>query len=348
MVVPATAGKGERNMSIDLTCSCGKRLRVTDEHAGTQGLCPACGKVLEIPEQSVGVSGAGPSLVEAGQAVTSTPRSAGPVQPGSPEYAATLPLPEPAEWMPEEAHTSRPGYKLFPPDTIGLVAFFAGPVGAFTLLALNYWRMGKRGAARITIAVGLVTMALVVAICFALPDSSPSFLIGVPLFLGLWLAARKLQGSAFDTHLRNGGERASGWAALGFALVGLMLFLGVFVGASMSYDLFHNESYGQKIDFGGGNEIYYTKGATEADGRALGAFLRETGFFDGRNPSSVRVSIDGNRLVVAFIVQEWVLRDPHTQRQFHTIGQQAAQRAFGGRPVVVELCDEHFNVKKRL
>jgi len=45
-------------MAIDLTCSCGKRLRVTVEHAGTQGLCPACGNVLEISEQSVGVSGA--------------------------------------------------------------------------------------------------------------------------------------------------------------------------------------------------------------------------------------------------------------------------------------------------
>jgi hypothetical protein len=250
--------------------------------------------------------------------------------------------------MPEEPDISRPGYKLFSPDTIGLVALFAGPVGAFTLLTLNYGRLGKRQAARMTIAFGLLTMAVVVGLCFALPDSSPSFLISVPLFLGLWLAARKLQGSAFDTHLRNGGERASGWAALGFALVGLMLFLGVYVGASMLYDLFYNESYGQKIDFDGGNEVYYTKGATEADGRALGAFLRETGFFDGRHPSSVRVSFDGNRLVVAFIVQEWALHDPHTQRQFHTIGQEAAQRAFGGRPVVVELCDEHFNVKKRL
>jgi hypothetical protein len=34
--------------------------------------------------------------------------------------------------------------------------------------------------------------------------------------------------------------------------------------------------------------------------------------------------------------------------ELRQMGQQASQEAFGGRPVVVELCDEYFEVKKRL
>ena len=119
------------------------------------------------------------------------------------------------------------------------------------------------------------------------------------------------------------------------------------MGVFQTYDLGFSGGFGQKIDYGG-EEVYYTKGGTEADARALGAFLREAGFFDGHGSKSVRVSLDGQRLVISFIVQDWVVHDARTQQEFRTLGQQASQRAFAGRPVVVELCDAYFNVKKRL
>lgn len=39
-------------MSIELTCDCGKRLKVSDRLAGRRGKCPACGRVLQIPAQA--------------------------------------------------------------------------------------------------------------------------------------------------------------------------------------------------------------------------------------------------------------------------------------------------------
>src|SRR5262245_33114090 len=42
-------------MPIELTCSCGKRLRVADAFAGQRGQCPACGGVLRIPARDAGV-----------------------------------------------------------------------------------------------------------------------------------------------------------------------------------------------------------------------------------------------------------------------------------------------------
>src|SRR5262249_49182417 len=163
-----------------------------------------------------------------------------------------------------------------------------GPVGAFFLLTLNYARLGKRGLAWMTVVFGLLTIAGVMAISIALPDSFPGCFLGVPLAFILWATAKTLQGNAYDVHLSKGGAPASGWAAVGFAVLGLALYLGVFLIVFVSYEHFLGGPFGKSIDFGGGEEVYYTKGATEADARALGAFLREAGFFNGQGPKSVQ------------------------------------------------------------
>ncbi|MFN0016948.1 MAG: hypothetical protein ACKVP0_01745 [Pirellulaceae bacterium] len=44
-------------MPIDSTChSCGKHLRVADEHAGQQAQCPSCHAVYTVPPRSVGMA----------------------------------------------------------------------------------------------------------------------------------------------------------------------------------------------------------------------------------------------------------------------------------------------------
>jgi hypothetical protein len=149
-----------------------------------------------------------------------------------------------------------------------------------------------------------------------------------------------------DAHLetlcRRGGTSIV--ASLGL----LALFFAVQFGVLFFLELRFGRGFGPKIEYAGGEEIYYTKGATEADARALGAFLRGVGFFDGQSPKSVQVSFDGKRPVIAFVVEDWTLEDPQLHQEFRTIGQQASERTFGGRPVEIHLCDEYFNVKKRL
>ena len=44
-------------MAIDSTCqSCGKHLRVADEHAGQQAQCPSCHALYTVPPRSVGMA----------------------------------------------------------------------------------------------------------------------------------------------------------------------------------------------------------------------------------------------------------------------------------------------------
>jgi hypothetical protein len=72
-------------MPIELTCSCGKRLQVSDAFAGRQGQCPACGELLQIPEPEAQVTRPAPSSDGAARAVSAAPEPAGPKGPGAPE-----------------------------------------------------------------------------------------------------------------------------------------------------------------------------------------------------------------------------------------------------------------------
>jgi hypothetical protein len=78
-------------MLIEMTCSCGKRLQVSDEFAGRQGQCPACGGRLQIPNRDATLTGVVASSDEGAQAVFGAPGLAEPKGPGAPEDAVTPP-----------------------------------------------------------------------------------------------------------------------------------------------------------------------------------------------------------------------------------------------------------------
>src|SRR5262245_49135792 len=109
-------------MPIDLTCCCGKLLRIADEFAGRQGQCPVCGRVLAIPAPDVAIPGAALPPGEAAQAVTAIPGQAA-AEPAPPEHGET-PLPRyPGDLWPDAPDATRPPYKLYSPGVVGLSAF---------------------------------------------------------------------------------------------------------------------------------------------------------------------------------------------------------------------------------
>ena len=78
-------------MLIELTCSCGKRLQVSDTFAGRQGQCPACGGRLQIPNRDATATGVVASSGEAAQALFGAPGLAEPKGLGAPEGAVPPP-----------------------------------------------------------------------------------------------------------------------------------------------------------------------------------------------------------------------------------------------------------------
>jgi hypothetical protein len=334
-------------MPIELTCVCGRILHLPDDSAATKGQCPACGRELEAPARHASAPGAIMPSSRVSEAVTADPgRTQAPT--GDANDAIRLP-PYPSAPLDEWCDISRPAYKLWSPGAIGVVAFLSGPAGALLMMAINYARLGKRSAAWSTAAATLVVSAGVLAVAFIVPENNPAgLLIGLPVFLGIWMSARLLQGELYDAHLSGGGAAASGWSAFGMGVLGIVVIVavGAVIGVVEEFGL--GNRFGARVDFGNKQEVYFTRGATEADAHALGGVLRQAGFFDGQAPASVQVARDGEQMIVAFVVQPWALNDVQIQREFRDLGQQASAQAFAGRRVEVWLCDEFFEAKKKL
>jgi hypothetical protein len=60
-------------MPIDVSCACGRRLRIAEEYAGRQGRCPACGRTFDLP------AAAAEEVLDASTALTAQPVPTPPV-----------------------------------------------------------------------------------------------------------------------------------------------------------------------------------------------------------------------------------------------------------------------------
>jgi hypothetical protein len=263
------------------------------------------------------------------------------------ETSPGAPLPD-VPLFPEPTELVRPAYQLYSPGAVALAAFLGGPMGGFLVLLTNYWSLRRWAALWATVALGLLGNAALLAMLLRVPEHSPAWCVSVPLILVMYLAAKGLQGSLYEKHLQQGGLSASLWKAAGLGLVGALLFFGLAIGGAFTFETIFSDEWSQKLVFGPGEEVYYTRDVTEAEARRLGQFLQEDGYFAGRGPSSVQLSRETDRIVVSFVVKRNAWKDPQIVAGFREIGQDISTRLYGGRLVEVRLCDEELTVQKKV
>jgi hypothetical protein len=331
-------------MAIELQCPCGKRLRLSAGAEGSQGRCPACGRVLDIPAAEVSAPSAVPLPVAAD---TSTALTDDPSGPAPERTAVTEAVPESglAGETDELLVPARPSYKLASPGQVGLVAFLGGPLGGFLLMGRNYANCGRRAACWAMVAVGALVAAAVVGSGFVLPDMHLGLNLCLALFLWVstYVTARVLQAPLFAAHRKQGGEQASGWAVLGFSVLGAGLTVGAAVGAAGLYEVGFGDN---RLQVTAKEEIYYSRDVTEAEARTLGRLLQEAHFFNGGSEKTVQLRKDGQEYVLA-IVLIFGFDDIQVHQEFRTLAGNVSH-AFGGKPVRVELCDRWLTPKKTL
>jgi multisubunit Na+/H+ antiporter MnhB subunit len=118
--------------------------------------------------------------------------------------------------------------RVYSPLQVAVAAFIGGPLPACWLAALNAGELRQPAQRAVWFAVGLVGSVLVLYIgLFLLPDWVPPFVFPIAYTIALREAVRNIQGNDL-TDLRAAGARQGSWAiVLGFALVGLVLMLGI-------------------------------------------------------------------------------------------------------------------------
>jgi hypothetical protein len=200
------------------------------------------------------------------------------------------------------------------------------PVGA-CLYGLNLARRGDRRMGYIlfvTSALSLITLAAAVGRGY-----NPFLwnLLAILLGIGIFRMERHPYKTAIDA-----GATAARWWPPMLGVLALILVMG----------LVWPED---KVVFGPKEEIYYEKGATEADARRLGSALRSFGLFDGRQRASVVISRGGHGVAACFVVGHDAWKDSAALRYFQDVRSYLTTGPFSDAPLEVRLCDNRLRTK---
>jgi hypothetical protein len=329
-------------MPIDLSCPCGKRLRVAEEHAGRQGQCPVCGRLLNIPTFENADQGPAPGppplRLRPVEVPLPVPRENRPA--GLPAPSAAEPTPPgrdfPTLVAPDGSGTAVARYQLYAPGAAALGCLFGSLMAGLVLIGINHRALGRAWAGAVHIFLGLLAGLVAVAV-FRSYFKTPLVLIGLhgASVLAVYLLALGQQGAVYARHVQRGGAKAPAGRVAGICL--LCLFGLAVVG--IPYGIFMNR--GGTVTFGLGEEVGYAGGVTRGQAQKFGDLLTEVGLFDGQGPKRVELTMEGDRYVVTCTLKDLGWEEPAVIAAFRALHGRLASEVFDGGPVIIRLCDQY-------
>jgi hypothetical protein len=238
------------------------------------------------------------------------------------------------------------------PSSIALATLLGSPLAGALLLLRNDAPLGQRGRHRVLVIPAAV-VGVGLAFGFLRAPQSVVLWGGLSVVMAALFSvlAWNHQGSAFRRHVAGGGVVTSPGVAMVVGLVcQAMLLAGThFLGSPALQDS------GGRVDFGDKQFVYFSQGGTEEEARDVGNFLKRTPypgdaapFFSGDHPADARVTHDGERVVLSFVVSEGVWKNDATQRGYHAFGTTLGQQLFVERPLRVDLTDAHWVAHRKL
>ncbi len=232
-----------------------------------------------------------------------------------------------------------PRYKLFDDRGVFAAAFLASPGAGGTLMAINYWRLKRPKLAWLTLGLSVAVTGALLALGQVLPRLAAT-LISLALAVGVRQLAGRVQGSVLNEHIRNGGERASVWAGVGFGLLFLAVMLlivgvGIYVATEQ-----------KSVLIGAHDRVYYSGTASKQEADRLGQSLKDLHYFSDRGVT-VFLNRDKDGTIVSFVVKDGTWDQPQMVTTFEAVGKAIAP-SVGGLPVRVRLTNKMQDVKKEI
>lgn len=205
--------------------------------------------------------------------------------------------------------------KLFTPKAIGVGAFLGGPLAATILIGRNFHQLGYKRSRNQTYLLGLgLTLSyfwLIFEIPAGIADKIPTPVYGGFVSLIAYMLTENLQGETLRKHFENLGQKASGWAVVGWSTLGLTFSLGLmmlYLPFIPPFD-FEEAVYTEGLL---GNEIYYSANIDETILKELGEYLIENEYFDAEYSVPIQLIRDesGYQLTLSCYRDQWT--DPET------------------------------------
>ena len=89
------------------------------------------------------------------------------------------------------------------------------------------------------------------------------------------------------------------------------------------------------------SDLYYTTAVSKTEAEALGDYLVQAKFFDGRQ-LSVQLTKEGQTLQVRFPVKPGFEKDEAYAASVGVAAEELSQKVFRGQPVEIDLCDSEL------
>lgn len=159
-------------------------------------------------------------------------------------------------------------HPMYSGPQVAVATVLGGPLGGAWLMALNYKRLGAPRKAHAAIVLGLIAMAVVIAIGLVASYGVMRLLVMIPGIVVAGLT-ELLQGARYFRHVSVRGRRGSNWRVLGVGVVCLPIHLVPIVGAA----IIHASVPGHLMM--DGNSVLYTKGVPLVEAQKVGHELVE-------------------------------------------------------------------------
>lgn len=202
-----------------------------------------------------------------------------------------------------------PAYRLHSPTSSAWATFFGTPAAGSIVLALTYWKWGRKGVAAAAVFAGFLTAGIIGWLAVITPASVPALVFLVPQILGGYFVAKWLQGRRFDAHVAAGGRKAS-------PLIGVGIGLG------------------------------YSRGATRDDAHDFGEALKRAGYFDDTAPAEVLITRRPGAREISFAGGGGMWDDAANVDYIRQVVEYIATD-IGGQPITVLMLDENLYEEKR-
>jgi len=121
--------------------------------------------------------------------------------------------------------------KVFNEKSIWIASFLAGPLVAGFMLSINFKRIGKTEASTISLIFGFVILIGILMFSFLVPaaDNIPNILFSIAYAWGAYIVYQRTQKKEILNHIRSGGEVYSWWIVALIILIGVLIFIGIFL-----------------------------------------------------------------------------------------------------------------------
>ena len=98
-------------------------------------------------------------------------------------------------------------------------------------------------------------------------------------------------------------------------------------------------SYGEKLNYLGDNELYYTSNVTKSEAEELGSYLSKEGFFKSDGKVSVQLNKEGSTYQFRMVIKTGLENDNDTIDIMKVVCEELSKNVFDNKNVEVHLCD---------